>query len=154
MTKRALIHTDGGSRGNPGPAGIGFTIDIDGERACAAGAFIGETTNNVAEYTAVTWALRNALALGVDEVELRADSELMVKQVNGEYRVKNEGLRPLFLEVKELLSGFDSFRVRHVRREANTDADELANQAMDACGTVGDHREPFDSAESTLFGEV
>lgn len=151
MSRHAIIHADGGSRGNPGPAGIGFTIDFDDERACQGGAFIGEATNNVAEYSAVVWALENALDMGVTSLELRADSELLVKQVNGEYKVKNEGLRPLFSEVKELLSRFERSVVRHVRREQNVDADALANEAMDAVAEVGAAFVPFDSSESTLF---
>ncbi len=92
----AVLRTDGGSRGNPGPAGAGFVIEIDGEIVCRGGKFIASATNNVAEYEAFIWGLENVAALGHTEVQVFADSELLVKQINGQYRVKNEGLKPLF----------------------------------------------------------
>ena len=92
----AVLRTDGGSRGNPGPAGAGFVIEIDGEIVCRGGKFISSATNNVAEYEAFIWGLENVAALGHTEVQVFADSELLVKQINGQYRVKNEGLKPLF----------------------------------------------------------
>ena len=133
-----VLRTDGGSRGNPGPAGAGFVIERDGVIVCEAGYFLGDATNNVAEYSALIWGLQNVLALGSDTVAVRADSELLVRQINGRYRVKNEGLKPLFLEALALLKRFRAFEVAHVRREENSEADRLANQAMDERTTVGD----------------
>lgn len=135
---RAVLRSDGGARGNPGPAGIGFVVEIDGEVVCRAGRYLGEYTNNVAEYEALIWGLENVAALGHRQVSVFADSELLVKQINGQYRVKNEGLKPLFVRALGLLRGFDDFSVAHVRREQNKLADALANEAMDARGTVGD----------------
>lgn len=137
MTK-AVLRTDGGSRGNPGPSGIGFVIEQDGEAVCKGGRFLGSQTNNVAEYEALIWGLENVEALGFSAVTVYADSELLVKQVNGEYRVKSDGLKPLFARARKLLAQFGSFKVIHVRREHNAEADEMANQAMDARATVGD----------------
>lgn len=133
-----MLRTDGGSRGNPGPAGAGFVIEHDGEILCRAGRFLGTCTNNVAEYEALIWGLENVSALGFTGVTVYADSELLVRQINGQYRVKNEGLRPLFRRATGLLSGFRVHRVFHVRREQNADADEMANLAMDEGRDVGD----------------
>jgi len=113
-------------------------IERDGEVICAAGRYRGECTNNVAEYEALIWALENARALGVGEVSVRADSELLVKQVTGAYRVKNEGLKPLFRRLMTLLRGFEAYDIAHVRREDNAAADALANAAMDERATVGE----------------
>lgn len=136
---RAVLRTDGGARGNPGPAGAGFVIETtDGEVVCRAGRFLGATTNNVAEYEALIWGLENARALAFDEVSVFADSELVVKQLNGVYKVKNANLKPLFLKALDLLRGFAGYEVKHVRREANHHADAMANEAMDARATVGD----------------
>lgn len=135
---RVALRTDGGARGNPGPAGAGFVIEADGETVCAAGRYLGECTNNVAEYEAVIWGLENCLSLGYREVSVFSDSELLVKQLNGQYRVKNAGLKPLFIKTIGLLRRFGAFEVVHVRREQNRQADALANEAMDAKGTVGD----------------
>lgn len=134
----AVLRTDGGSRGNPGPAGAGFVIEREGEIVCRGGRFLGSVTNNVAEYEALIWGLENVSAMGFGSVTVYADSELLVKQVNGQYRVKNEGLKPLFARALKLLREFTTFKVSHVRREFNKDADEMANQAMDAQDTVGD----------------
>jgi ribonuclease HI len=134
----AILRTDGGSRGNPGPAGAGFVIECGGEIVARGGRFLGSVTNNVAEYEALIWGLENVSAMGFATVTVYADSELLVKQVNGQYRVKNEGLKPLFAKAVKLLRTFASFKVAHVRREQNTEADEMANQAMDARCIVGD----------------
>lgn len=133
-----VLRTDGGSRGNPGPAGVGFVIEQDGEIICRGGRFIGVETNNVAEYQALIWGLENVAAMGHSSVTVFADSELLVKQINGQYRVKNEGLKPLFADALKLLRAFSGFKVVHVRRENNAEADEMANQAMDTRATVGD----------------
>lgn len=131
------IHIDGGSRGNPGPAGAGVVMeDGHGRPVFEGGFFLGRMTNNQAEYNALLRALDVAATLKEAELDIVADSELMVRQINGQYRVKNPGLRPLFEEASGKLSKLARWTVRHVRREANTRADELANLAMDACRDV------------------
>jgi ribonuclease HI len=135
---RATLYTDGGARGNPGPAGIGYVLVSDtGEEHAAAGRYLGEATNNVAEYEALVAGLRAARALGVDELVVRADSELVVKQMRGEYRVKHPNLKPLFVSAQELVRGFGAVRFEHVGRADNARADGLANEAMDCRGDVG-----------------
>lgn len=150
---RAVLRSDGGARGNPGPAGIGFVIEVDGAQVCAGGRFLGIATNNVAEYEALIWGLENVRALGHDSVSVFADSELLVKQINGQYKVKNAGLKPLFAKALALLRTFGAFDVNHVRREDNAAADALANQAMDERASVGNAVcEPDGrSAQDTLF---
>lgn len=133
----AIIYTDGGARGNPGPAGCGAVLKQDGRTLCEIGKYLGVTTNNVAEYSALLAALEKALELGLKEVEVRMDSELVVRQMNGQYRVKNEGLIPLFRKAQQLASRFGSFRIVHVRREMNAEADRLANKAIDAQQDLG-----------------
>ncbi len=130
---KVIIHTDGGSRGNPGPAAAGFTLDdVDGHRLQAKAFFLGETTNNVAEYTALIKALEAARKLGARQVTVHSDSELMVRQLSGAYKVKSEAIRPLFEQVNDLRSQFERCLVRHVMREKNEDADRIVNQALDA----------------------
>ena len=131
---KCIIHIDGGARGNPGPAAAGVVIrDADsGRYLLEAGYYLGETTNNVAEYEGLIRSLRAAHELGVTRAVIHSDSELMVKQVNGEYRVKAAHLKPKHAEATELLSSFDAWEFVHVRREKNKLADELANRAMDA----------------------
>jgi queuosine biosynthesis protein QueD len=133
----ATLRTDGGSRGNPGPAGAGFVIERDGTTLADGGRFLGETTNNVAEYEALIWGLENALALGLAEISVLSDSLLLVRQMNGDYRVKHANLKPLFLRALELRRQFRTFSIQHVYREDNTAADALANEAMDARADVG-----------------
>ena len=146
----ATLNTDGGSRGNPGPAGIGFTLVFDDGLTYRGGCFIGETSNNVAEYNALLWGLENAKAAKVEDLSIRADSELMVNQVRGTYRVKNEGLKPLFAQVMVLLGAFKRFDIEHVYREKNSEADALANEAMDKRATVGEFlRKP--AVKQSLF---
>jgi ribonuclease HI len=135
---RATLRTDGGARGNPGPAGAAFVLEDEWGRIACGGRFLGEATNNVAEYEALVWGLENARAAHVDEILVLMDSELIVKQLLGAYKVKNAGLKPLFVKVMELRRAFSAFEVRHVRREENTLADALANEAMDARTDVGD----------------
>jgi ribonuclease HI len=132
------LRTDGGSRGNPGPAGAGFILERDGELMCEGGRFLGAQTNNVAEYEALIWGLENASALGVEQLTVCADSELLVHQLNGRYRVKNEGLKPLYKRATDLIKTFQRVKITHVRREANVEADRMANLAMDERGIVGD----------------
>jgi probable phosphoglycerate mutase len=130
---KARLFTDGGARGNPGPAAYGFVLEAeDGTVLAAEGAAIGTATNNVAEYSGLIAGLRKALDLHVAEVELVSDSELMVKQMRGEYRVKNEALRGLFLEATALARRLDSVEYRHVKRAHNELADRLVNEALDA----------------------
>lgn len=152
MPSAFTLRTDGGARGNPGPAGAGFVLeDQDGAVVRSGGRFLGTRTNNAAEYEALVWGLETALDEGVRDLCIRADSELMVKQVSGLYRVKNEGLRPLHARAKSLLSSFDSYEIRHVRREENAAADALANAAMDERRTVGDGVGPGHRGQSSLF---
>lgn len=123
---------DGGSRGNPGPAGYGAHIeDDDGNLVRDLNGFLGVTTNNVAEYRGLLAALQAARDLGARSLLVHADSELVVKQMNGQYKVKHEKLKPLFLEARSLAAQLPRFAIRHVRREQNRDADRLANEAMD-----------------------
>ena len=129
---RLVAHVDGGSRGNPGPAAVGVVVsDMGGAVLREEGRVIGRATNNVAEYRALLLGIELASELGADELELIGDSELIVKQVRGEYRVKDAGLRPLHAEVKAALTGFGDWSIRHVRREQNADADRLVNEALD-----------------------
>lgn len=128
----AILWTDGAARGNPGPAGCGAILKTaDGRVLAAESQYLGHTTNNVAEYKALLLGLTRALEAGVRRIEVRADSELLIRQLKGEYRVKNEGLKPLAAEAKALLARFESFRLKHVRRELNTEADQLANEGID-----------------------
>ena len=123
---------DGGARGNPGPAAAGAVASTpDGGELAERNVYIGEATNNVAEYRAVLLGLELAAELGADEVEVVNDSELVAKQIGGEYRVKNKGLQPLYLETMAALREFPEWAVRSVRRESNERADELVNEALD-----------------------
>ena len=130
---KAKLSTDGGARGNPGPAAFGYVLEAeDGTVLAAQGERIGIATNNVAEYSALIAGLEKALELAVSEVHVVSDSELMVKQMTGEYRVKNEALRELSLRAGRLERQFDSVSYRAVRREHNELADRLVNEALDA----------------------
>ena len=132
MPERLVVNVDGGARGNPGPAAIAAVVATpDGEPVERTGKAIGPATNNVAEYRALLLGIERAQALGAREVELVGDSELVVKQVKGEYRVKDAGLRPLHAEVRAALEGFDRWSIRHVRREQNAEADSLVNETLD-----------------------
>lgn len=134
-THEAVLWTDGAARGNPGPAGIGAILKSHtGEVLYTGSEYLGHTTNNVAEYKAVLLGLAGALAQGVSRIEVRADSELLIKQLKGEYRVKSPGLKPLFEEARRLLARFDSVKLTHIRRELNGEADRLANQGIDKVG--------------------
>ncbi len=131
--RSAILWSDGAARGNPGPAGIGAVLeDGAGTRLAEHSEYLGHTTNNVAEYKALLAGLARAAELGVKEIEVRADSELMIRQLKGEYRVKNAGLKPLYEEAMRLLSGFDEAKLVHVRREFNAEADRLANEGIDS----------------------
>ena len=128
---RVTANVDGGARGNPGPAAIGVVLRDDGEVLEEVGETIGEATNNVAEYRALLRGIELAATRGASELELIGDSELVVRQVEGRYKVKNAGMKELHEEVKRALREFDSWSIRHVRRAENADADRLVNQALD-----------------------
>jgi ribonuclease HI len=128
----AILFSDGASRGNPGPSAIGFLIqDSTGQELAAEGECIGTTTNNVAEYQALLAGLRRARELGIDELEIRLDSELVVRQLNGEYKVRHPGLIEWKRRVDDMLHGFRSVHILHVDRSENAAADRLANEALD-----------------------
>ena len=138
MTERGgvVIHVDGGARGNPGPAAVAAVATAaDGDVLAERSAYIGEATNNVAEYRAVLLGLELARELGARTVEVVNDSELVARQVGGQYRVKNAALRPLFEETMAALRRFNAWSMRNVRREHNERADELVNQALDGAAS-------------------
>lgn len=131
-----IIYCDGGARGNPGPAGIGaalFREDAEGglEEIASVSEYIGRGTNNEAEYAALLAGLERAIGLGARTIEIRADSELMVRQLSGQYRVKSANLKPLYAKAVSLLGEFEQWSAIHVARELNRRADSLVNQAID-----------------------
>ena len=135
--KKAVVYVDGGSRGNPGDSAFGvYACDADDKPVAAFGGFLGRKTNNEAEYSGLLAALEWAQGVGVRELHVRADSQLMVRQMNGEYRVKSPNLRPLFDDARRRADQFARFEIEHVRREGNVQADRLANLAMDARDSV------------------
>jgi len=127
---KVIIHTDGGSRGNPGKAGIGVVIQI-GDKKIIHKEYIGIATNNVAEYSAILWALTYCKNNKLDNLECYLDSELVVKQLNGEYKVKDQDLGKFFIKIHNLRTGFKSCSFFHIGRELNKDADLLVNSALD-----------------------
>ena len=132
---KARLWTDGGARGNPGPAAFAYVLEAeDGTVLDARGEAIGVATNNVAEYSALVAGLERAVEAGVRELEVRSDSELMVKQMRGEYRVKNRDLQSLFLAASRAAREIGRVTYTHVRREHNELADRLVNEALDAAG--------------------
>jgi ribonuclease HI len=132
MAGKLIVNVDGGARGNPGPAAIGAVVrDAEGAVLEERGERIGRATNNVAEYRALLLGLERARELGATELELVGDSELIVRQVKGEYKVKDATLRELHGEVQRALRSFESWSIRHVRREQNAEADRLVNQVLD-----------------------
>jgi len=147
LPAKLTIHTDGGSRGNPGPAAAGFVIeDAQGRVVAAKGLFLGESTNNIAEYTALVKALECCAEIGAEEVTAYSDSELMVKQINGQYKVKNARIKPLHERIMTLLGRFSAYDVRHVRRHQNAEADALVNRALDENSDVEETPAPAVSA--------
>jgi len=127
-----IVNVDGGARGNPGPAAIGIVIrDGEGNVLQDLGETIGEATNNVAEYKALIRGIEMAKELGADELQIHGDSELVVKQMLGQYKVKHPDMKPLHAQAREALGGVE-WTISHVRREQNADADALVNQALDA----------------------
>jgi ribonuclease HI len=131
-SKTAVAHVDGGSRGNPGPAAYGVLLeDGHGQVIARLSRYLGRQTNNFAEYSGLIAALEYALEHGFSALRVFSDSELMVRQIRGVYKVRNEGLRPLYERALVLIRQLDRFAIEHVRREHNREADRLANQAMD-----------------------
>ncbi|MFA5886245.1 MAG: ribonuclease HI family protein [Patescibacteria group bacterium] len=132
MPKKLIIYTDGGARGNPGPAGIGAALYNDKQVLVATlSEYLGVATNNQAEYRAVIAAFKKAQELGAQEIDFYLDSELVVKQLRHEYKVKNQDLAPLFLTIHNLSINFQKLSYTHIPREKNKVADQLANEAMD-----------------------
>ena len=130
--EKVVVHVDGGSRGNPGPSAVAAVASTpDGDPLAERSSYIGETTNNVAEYRAVQLGLELARELGATSVEVVNDSQLIARQIGGQYKVKHAGLKPLFLETMRALREFDQWAVRDVRREQNVRADELVNEELD-----------------------
>lgn len=128
---RVIIYADGAARGNPGPAAIGAAInDEQGKPIARISQRIGTTTNNQAEYRAIIAALEKALSLGAKYVELNSDSELVVKQISGRYKVKKVALRPLYQKVIQLIGSLEGFTIAYIPREQNAEADALANKAL------------------------
>jgi ribonuclease HI len=139
MDELIILNFDGGSRGNPGIAGTGVVLRAaDGTPLITMGRYIGRATNNVAEYMALIDAFRQAKKLGAKKLLVRGDSELIIKQMRGEYRVKNEGLKDLYAQATQLADEFESVRYEHNLRERNSLADRLANLAMDRRTDVSD----------------
>ena len=138
------IYTDGAARGNPGPSGIGIVVKKGAQTLAEISDFIGKATNNVAEYMAFIRGLEEALVLGATKIECFSDSELLVKQIQGEYKVKNEGLIPLHYHAKSLIRKFKTFSIEHTLREENKHADKLANRGIDEHSLKG----------SPLFGKM
>lgn len=131
-TNKLTIYTDGAARGNPGPAAIGVVIkDETGNTVATVSLCLGATTNNQAEYRAIIAGLEKAIALGARNIAVKSDSELVVKQINGLYRIKNAALRPLYLEVLRLIGVLEGFKISYIPRAQNAAADALANRALD-----------------------
>ena len=144
MTETLTLEFDGGSRGNPGPAGIGVVVRAqDGTSLVTLGRYIGRCTNNVAEYRALITALQEARKLGARKIIIRGDSELIIKQMRGEYRVKHPDMKVLFDEAQELIRQFDEARIEHNLRHKNELADKLANLAMDRRQEVTEAKAPL-----------
>jgi ribonuclease HI len=150
------IHIDGAARGNPGPAAFAYVIRRDGLPLARRAGRLGSTTNNLAEYTALVRALAHAATLKPDRVLVKSDSELVVKQMKGMYKVKNEGLRVLYEEARELARQIPGLELTHVRREENSEADQLCNDALDGIPTdedlteqdPGDQKPKHDDADT------
>lgn len=135
--KRLEIYIDGGARGNPGPAGVGvIVLDESGKKIKDVSKYIGEATNNIAEYSALLYGLEEALILRADEIKINLDSELVAKQITGEYRVKDQNLRPLFERALNMLKSFKNFEVNHIDRSKNKEADKLVNKAINLASLI------------------
>jgi ribonuclease HI len=144
------VHIDGASRGNPGPAGIGVLfLQPDGTVVERLHRGIGKATNNVAEYSALLMALERARAMGITDLDVYSDSELLVRQIQGRYQVKHPALRPLYVAARGHIAGLRHFTIHHVPRELNAEADSLANQGIDEAARVGsDLRPALDPGEN------
>jgi ribonuclease HI len=131
--RQIIAHIDGGSRGNPGPAAYAVVVSLsDGTQLASFSRYLGHTTNNVAEYEGLLAALDYSLERNYRRLKIITDSELLARQVSGQYKVKNPNLKELYDRARMLIAKFDAFRIEHVRREHNREADRLANEAMDA----------------------
>ncbi|MBN1795705.1 MAG: phosphoribosylglycinamide formyltransferase [Sedimentisphaerales bacterium] len=152
-TERLTIYTDGASRGNPGPAAAAFVITDKNKNPIAAkGIYLGQATNNVAEYTGLIRALNCAKEKGAKQLRIYSDSELMVRQINGQYKVKSELIRPLFQQVAEALDEFESWKIEHITRDKNTKADSLCNRALDLQRDVEKEDKPEKSQKHLRLG--
>ncbi len=152
---KADMYIDGGARGNPGPAAGAYVIKVDGRAVKSAGRFIEHATNNVAEYTALVTGLQEARSLDIAELSIFSDSELLVRQITGKYKVKSESLIDLFQQAQSLLIGFDRWQIRHIRRELNKEADAVVNSTIDAAlGGVTDQIEMKASGVVEVIAEV
>lgn len=135
QNNKLVLYTDGCCRGNPGPAGIGVVIKDSRKKILKElSEYIGEATNNIAEYSALIRGLEEACEMGAEEVMVFMDSELVVRQLNGEYRVKDDGMKELFRQAVEALKDFKAFEIKHVDRSKNKEADSLANRAVNLAG--------------------
>ncbi|MFL5244422.1 MAG: ribonuclease HI family protein [Gemmataceae bacterium] len=153
--KTLTIYTDGGARGNPGPAAFAYVIKSPDGTIIEQAGCLGKMTNNQAEYLALVRALEHGVRLGTDHhVRVLSDSELMVKQLNGEYRVKNEDLRELYQQAQKLRRQFASFQIRHIPRNQNSHADRLYNEALDGKQKLGKLRKPATEAAPDLNTEA
>lgn len=130
LNKKIEMYIDGASKGNPGPAGVGVVICRNGEAINNISSYIGDTTNNLAEYTALLYGLQEAFRLKAKEVKVYTDSELLCKQLNKEYKVRDHKIQILYNQAKHLICAFDNFNVVHINRESNRGADKLANLAV------------------------
>jgi len=149
--ERLTIYTDGASRGNPGPAAAAFALtDSHGKELAAKGLYIGEATNNIAEYTGLVRALEAAKQMSPKQVFVYSDSELMVRQINGKYKVKSEQIQPLYQQVMTLLDSFDCYQVKHIPRGKNTRADSLCNRALDRRQDVQPKAKPSTAGQKHL----
>lgn len=136
-SKKLEIYIDGGARGNPGPAGVGVVIlDPSGKKIKDISKYIGETTNNIAEYNALLYGLEEALILRADEIKINLDSELVAKQLAGEYRVKDTSIKPLFERAVNMLKSFKNFEINHIDRSKNKEADKLVNKAVNLANLI------------------
>lgn len=136
--KSVVMYTDGASRGNPGPSSVGVVfVNLKGDEIDTISEVIGTRTNNFAEYTAVIMGLKKALKNKVTQIHVKSDSEFLIKQLKGEYRVKSETILPLFEEARMLLKKFKAVKLEHIRREFNKKADMLANEALDTSPFLG-----------------
>jgi uncharacterized repeat protein (TIGR04076 family) len=146
--ERIELYVDGGSRGNPGPAASAYVIKrSSGETVKAKGFHLGHSTNNVAEYTALLRGLEAIMTLGVRELDIYSDSELMVKQIIGEYRVRSQDLMELFEQVQRKLLNFDRWQIKHIRREFNKEADRLVNETLDFGDEIDEPEESLEISE-------